>query len=151
MMFSPVLPQLSQYWSFHQLWCLVVGPITSVTGGEGALQLQGHHGGCVSLPGHVTRDRLVCLGGRLGELMMGGDLMASCGLRAAVPGHWLDGCLRGGIDPDPLWHRLGEQSMYFLGGDAGHSWQLHAVCQGCTGGGGWWGCWRVPLCSAHLE
>jgi hypothetical protein len=38
---------------------------------------------------------LVRLGGRLGELMLGRDLMASCGLPAAVPGRWLDGCPSG--------------------------------------------------------
>ena len=38
-----------------------------------------HHSGYVGVPGHVTHDGLVRLGGRLGELMLGRDLMASWG------------------------------------------------------------------------
>jgi hypothetical protein len=69
----------------------------------------------------------------------------------ACPPWWLDGCLRGGLDPAPLWHRLGEQSMGVLSADAGDSRQLHAVCQGCAGCGCWWGCWRMHLSYVHLE
>jgi hypothetical protein len=92
-------------------------------------------GGLVGPPGHITCDGLVHLGGSLGELVLGVDLMVSCGLRAAAPGLWLDGCLHGGLDPDLLWQRLGEQqSVGVLGGGAGDSQQFHTVCQGCVEG-----------------
>ena len=45
-----------------------------------------------------------------------------------------------------LWQRLGEgQSVGVLGGGAGDGRQLHAVCHGFVGWGGWWSCWRMVV------